>query len=67
MPAGLAHGFQTLADDTEVLYMMGHEYVPEAARGRALGRPGVRHRVAGAAAGGRTLSERDAGYPDYAP
>jgi dTDP-4-dehydrorhamnose 3,5-epimerase len=33
IPAGLAHGFQTLTDDCEVLYQMGHRYVPEAARG----------------------------------
>jgi dTDP-4-dehydrorhamnose 3,5-epimerase len=31
--AGLAHGFQTLTDDCEVLYHMGNSYVPEAARG----------------------------------
>jgi dTDP-4-dehydrorhamnose 3,5-epimerase len=30
---GLAHGFQTLTDDCEVLYQMGQRYVPEAARG----------------------------------
>ena len=33
IPEGLAHGFQTLTDDCEVLYQMGHHYVPEAARG----------------------------------
>ena len=33
IPAGFAHGFQTLTDDSEVLYQMGHPYVPEAARG----------------------------------
>jgi dTDP-4-dehydrorhamnose 3,5-epimerase len=33
IPPGLAHGFQTLTDDVEVLYQMGHHYVPEAARG----------------------------------
>ena len=51
VPVGMAHGFQTLEDGSEVLYMMGHEYVPEAASGRALGRPGVRDRVARAARG----------------
>jgi dTDP-4-dehydrorhamnose 3,5-epimerase len=30
IPAGLAHGFQTLTGDSEVLYQMGHHYVPEA-------------------------------------
>jgi dTDP-4-dehydrorhamnose 3,5-epimerase len=30
---GFAHGFQTLADDTEVLYQMSEPYHPELARG----------------------------------
>nr|WP_210383456.1 dTDP-4-dehydrorhamnose 3,5-epimerase family protein [Methylobacterium organophilum] len=33
IPAGFAHGFQTLRDETEVLYMIDHAYVAEAARG----------------------------------
>ena len=33
IPEGLAHGFQTLVDDCEVVYQMGHCYVPDAARG----------------------------------
>ncbi len=33
VPAGFAHGFQTLEDASEVPTMMGHQYVPEAARG----------------------------------
>ena len=33
IPAGLAHGFQTLADDTEVCYQISTSYAPEAARG----------------------------------
>ncbi len=48
IPAGLAHGFQTLADDCEVLY----QWAPLRPRGRArraLGRSGVRDRVARAA------------------
>ncbi len=33
IPPGLAHGFITLSDDSEVFYMMGTTYVAEAARG----------------------------------
>lgn len=33
VPRGFAHGFQTLADDTEVCYQMSAFYAPEAARG----------------------------------
>lgn len=33
IPEGLAHGFQTLADDTEVLYQMSQFYHPQSARG----------------------------------
>jgi dTDP-4-dehydrorhamnose 3,5-epimerase len=33
IPAGLAHGFQTLEDNTEVLYQMSEFYHPECARG----------------------------------
>lgn len=32
IPEGVAHGFQTLEDDTELLYMISTAYVPEAAR-----------------------------------
>lgn len=33
IPAGFAHGFQCLADNSEVDYMMGATYVPDLARG----------------------------------
>jgi dTDP-4-dehydrorhamnose 3,5-epimerase len=33
VPAGFAHGFQTLADDSEVLYQMSESYFPDRARG----------------------------------
>jgi dTDP-4-dehydrorhamnose 3,5-epimerase len=33
VPEGLAHGFQTLADDTEVFYQISAVYVPESVRG----------------------------------
>ena len=33
IPEGLAHGFQTLEDDTEVLYQMAEFYDPPSERG----------------------------------
>jgi dTDP-4-dehydrorhamnose 3,5-epimerase len=33
IPEGLAHGFQTLMDNTEVFYQMSEFYYPECARG----------------------------------
>ncbi len=33
VPEGVAHGFQTLADETEVFYQMSQVYHPESARG----------------------------------
>jgi dTDP-4-dehydrorhamnose 3,5-epimerase len=33
VPRGLAHGFQTLTDNAELLYLISTPYVPEAARG----------------------------------
>jgi dTDP-4-dehydrorhamnose 3,5-epimerase len=33
IPEGLAHGFQTLADDTEVFYQMTEFFAPEYGRG----------------------------------
>jgi dTDP-4-dehydrorhamnose 3,5-epimerase len=66
IPAGFAHGFQTLADGAEVLYMMGAAYVPEAARGVRWNDPafGIEWPED---SGGRVVSERDDSYPDYRP
>ena len=33
VPAGCAHGFETLEDDTEIVYQINREYVPDHARG----------------------------------
>jgi dTDP-4-dehydrorhamnose 3,5-epimerase len=64
IPAGLAHGFQTLTDDCEVLYQMGHRYVAEAARGVRWDDPAFA--IEWPPAGGeRIISERDASYTDF--
>jgi dTDP-4-dehydrorhamnose 3,5-epimerase len=66
IPAGLAHGYQTLTGDCELIYQMGHRYVPEAARGVRFDDPafGIEWPVPD---GERIVSERDASYPDFAP
>ncbi len=46
VPEGFAHGFLTLEDDTEVFYQMSERLQPRARARRALGRPGLRDRLA---------------------
>ena len=62
VPAGFAHGFQTLEDNTEVFYQMSQIYSAEQARGvrwndRAFGIRWPEDR--------RTILERDQNYPDF--
>ena len=63
VPKGFAHGFQTLADNTEAIYQMSEFYHPESARGVRWNDPafGIRWPDAGRA----ILSERDREWPDY--
>jgi dTDP-4-dehydrorhamnose 3,5-epimerase len=63
IPAGVAHGFQTLEDDTEVVYQMSELHFPEAARGVRYDDPAfaIRWPVADP-----IILERDAKYPDFA-
>jgi dTDP-4-dehydrorhamnose 3,5-epimerase len=60
VPEGFAHGFQTLADDTEVLYQMSEFYHPSLARGVRWDDPrlGIRWPVPAP-----ILSQRDRSYP----
>jgi len=39
VPSGVFHGFQTLEDDSEVLYLMSDPYIPEAASGASWNDP----------------------------
>ncbi|MFZ2008233.1 MAG: dTDP-4-dehydrorhamnose 3,5-epimerase [Stellaceae bacterium] len=41
IPKGCAHAFQTMADDTAILYYISAEYVPDAARGIVWNDPAV--------------------------
>jgi dTDP-4-dehydrorhamnose 3,5-epimerase len=59
---GLAHGFQTLTDNVEVLYHMTEFYDPRSARGVRWDDPafGIVWPILSP-----TLSERDASFPDF--
>jgi dTDP-4-dehydrorhamnose 3,5-epimerase len=62
VPRGFAHGFQTLEDDVEVLYLMTAYYEPTAARGARWDDPAfaITWPIADP-----ILHPRDASYPDY--
>jgi dTDP-4-dehydrorhamnose 3,5-epimerase len=62
VPRGFAHGFETLENETEVLYQMSEFYEPEYSRGVrwddpafCIAWPATKHRI---------MSARDQAYPD---
>lgn len=63
VPRGFAHGFQTLADGTEVFYMISDVHVPEAAGGVRWNDPsfGIDWPVAEPA----EISDKDRNWPDF--
>lgn len=62
IPEGFAHGFQTLQDDTEVLYQMAQSFSAEHARGVRWNDPafGIKWPK-----DERIIIERDKNYPDF--
>ncbi len=64
IPSGFAHGFQTLADTTEVFYLMSDYHAPQLARGLRWNDPAFGITWPDDA---RTIHERDATYPDFNP
>jgi dTDP-4-dehydrorhamnose 3,5-epimerase len=64
IPVGFAHGFVTLADETEVLYQMSNYFEPSSARGVRWNDPafGISWPVFAP-----IVHPRDAAYPDFAP
>jgi dTDP-4-dehydrorhamnose 3,5-epimerase len=62
IPAGFAHGFQSLTDDTEVFYQISAPYHPASARGVRWDDPafGIQWPAAE-----RIISDRDRHYPDF--
>jgi dTDP-4-dehydrorhamnose 3,5-epimerase len=64
IPAGMAHGFLTLVDGTEVLYQMDTPYTPDAAYGARFDDPAF---AISWPAPPAVISERDRSYPDLKP
>jgi dTDP-4-dehydrorhamnose 3,5-epimerase len=62
VPAGFAHGFQTLADDSEVLYQISQCYSADHSRGVRWNDPAF---AIPWPEDTRTILERDANYPDF--
>lgn len=63
IPPGVAHGFLTLEDDTEIMYMMSEAYRPELAAGVRFDDPAFGIRWPRAVT---SIAERDRNYPDFA-
>lgn len=63
LPPEFGHGFQTLADDTEVFYMVSSPYAPDAYRGVRWDDPAFG--IEWPHAERRTINERDRTYPDF--
>jgi dTDP-4-dehydrorhamnose 3,5-epimerase len=64
IPEGLAHGFVTLADGSEVFYQMSQFHEPTAARGVRWNDPAF---AIDWPVTDPILHPRDAGYPDFVP
>ena len=62
IPAGCAHGFQTLADDAEIMYLIDAEYSPAHGRGVRWNDPAFGIRWPEDV---RTMNDRDRDYPDF--
>jgi dTDP-4-dehydrorhamnose 3,5-epimerase len=63
VPEGFAHGYQTLANGTEVFYQVSEFYTPEAERGLRWDDPAFA--IEWPAANPRIMSEKDRNWPDY--
>jgi dTDP-4-dehydrorhamnose 3,5-epimerase len=63
IPPGFAHGFQTLEDDTDVLYQISAAYQPGSAAGVAWDDPAFG--IEWPHSKGRIMSDRDRAWPPY--
>src|SRR5271157_3463638 len=64
VPKGFAHGFFTLADDTEALYLVDEFYAPESERGIRWNDPRFAIRWP---AQPNVISDKDRNFPDFDP
>jgi dTDP-4-dehydrorhamnose 3,5-epimerase len=62
VPVGIAHGFQTLVDNTEVFYQMSEFYHPECAHGMRWDDPAFNVKWPIEAS---VMSEKDKSYPAW--
>jgi dTDP-4-dehydrorhamnose 3,5-epimerase len=63
IPAGFAHGYQTLEDDTEVSYFISAPYSPPHQRGARWNDPAFG--ITWPLGAPSQINERDAAYPDF--
>jgi len=63
LPEGVAHGFQTLVDETEVMYTVSSPYTPNHYRGVRWNDPAFG--IAWPETETRTMHARDRDYPDF--
>lgn len=63
IPGGFAHGYQTLTDDTETLYLISAAYAPEAASGVRWDDPAFS--IDWPLPDNPVMSKRDRAWPDY--
>ncbi|HEV3439021.1 MAG TPA: dTDP-4-dehydrorhamnose 3,5-epimerase [Gemmata sp.] len=65
IPAGCAHGFQTLTDATELFYNMSEFYHPETTRGVRWDDPAFG--IVWPTCEARIIAARDVAFPDFSP
>jgi dTDP-4-dehydrorhamnose 3,5-epimerase len=63
IPPGCAHGFQTLEDDTELLYLISERYEPDLQRGVRWDDPDLR--ISWPETVERVVSDRDRKLPSF--
>ena len=65
VPEGCAHGFQTLVDYSDVLYLISHPYAPKSSAGVRWDDPAFG--IEWPETPVRTIGERDRAWSDYVP